>query len=404
MSLNLLSASLLSQVFVVGLGGDFSTIQAGIDAAAPGDVLRVLPGQYASFTVSAKGITILGAEGATFVDANAATGGSVTLIEQVPNGQQVLLRDLSFVGQKGVLLSGNPGQIYLEQCSIELDSDVLTPGGSHCADVALTVADCTSLAMVDCKVLGAPAPTPLPQQDPECSAGGSALISNSSAFLWNSEFRSAKGKSGPFSAEPGKNGLSVVASTVVAQNSRFEGGAGGNQNLQSPLFGTYGKDGGNGIDLTNSALTDYGSEFVPGTAGATIGIFPSPGEALAVLSNSTASLVPREATQFDISSWVSAGQSIALDFEGPANSQTFLLFWFESKPLNAPQALGISAVGGAPLFVPFGSLSGSGSQLASIPAPALPVGLTPLRVFVQGLCILPAGTALAGDPSVVHIN
>jgi hypothetical protein len=76
----------------VGIFG-FATIQAAIDAASPGDIVRVDPGLHAAFTLN-KGLTILGSQGGS---TSILSFGTTSFPQvQVPVGQIAHLIDLQF--------------------------------------------------------------------------------------------------------------------------------------------------------------------------------------------------------------------------------------------------------------------------------------------------------------------
>ena len=56
-----------------GPGTDFTTLQAAVDAAADGDVILVHAGEYLSATIDGKGLSLIGALGASVVLKEVAT-------------------------------------------------------------------------------------------------------------------------------------------------------------------------------------------------------------------------------------------------------------------------------------------------------------------------------------------
>src|SRR5262245_50864538 len=90
---------LLQTVWVVddngGPGVDFTDIPPAIAAAADGDILLVKAGSYSHFTLSGKGLRILG-EGSdsTFVSSSPSSAG--TSISAVPAGSTVTIDRMKF--------------------------------------------------------------------------------------------------------------------------------------------------------------------------------------------------------------------------------------------------------------------------------------------------------------------
>jgi len=96
---------LLQTVWVVddngGPGVDFTDIQPAIDAAADGDVLDVRAGTYTHFTLSGKGLRILGEDSATTVVSSPGTTGFATLITSIPPGSVAFVDRMRFQGWTG---------------------------------------------------------------------------------------------------------------------------------------------------------------------------------------------------------------------------------------------------------------------------------------------------------------
>ena len=77
-------------------GADFADIQPAIDAAAAGDVVVVYDGDYTNFTMSGKGVSVIGDEGA-LVRVLGVSGAITTLVENVPDGPRAVIRNVDFV-------------------------------------------------------------------------------------------------------------------------------------------------------------------------------------------------------------------------------------------------------------------------------------------------------------------
>jgi hypothetical protein len=92
----------------VGVLG-FATIQAAIQAASPGDIVRVDPGVHAAFTLD-KGLTIVGsAAGGTSI---LSFGNTAVPIVDVPAGQTAHLVQLQFTTMRIV-----GGQVTVDRCA-----------------------------------------------------------------------------------------------------------------------------------------------------------------------------------------------------------------------------------------------------------------------------------------------
>ncbi|MCI0586735.1 MAG: hypothetical protein L0323_07845 [Planctomycetes bacterium] len=107
MALPTFACLLLQTTWVVddngGPGVDFTDLPPAIAAAADGDVLLVQPGTYSHFTLTGKGLRILGsgASGpntAFVTDANPGLGMGRTTVNAVPTGSVLHLEGLRFLG------------------------------------------------------------------------------------------------------------------------------------------------------------------------------------------------------------------------------------------------------------------------------------------------------------------
>lgn len=96
----------------VGEGGDYTTIQAAVDAAQDGDTIRIAGGDYTESLVITKTLTLSGgwladcSAGGDDGTSIAAEFGRVVTIDPVPPGVKVVLADLSLVDGNATGLGG----------------------------------------------------------------------------------------------------------------------------------------------------------------------------------------------------------------------------------------------------------------------------------------------------------
>ena len=96
-------------------GADFTSIQAAVDAAGAGDTVFVRSGSYAGVHVDGKPLHIVGApdfDGAEPV-LHLGAGGPLLLIENVPAGEEVVVRGLT-VATGPIEARASAGSVYLE--------------------------------------------------------------------------------------------------------------------------------------------------------------------------------------------------------------------------------------------------------------------------------------------------
>lgn len=149
-ALGLVTGSLLGQTFVVDAagGGSFASIAAAVAAVPSGSTLVVRAGSYGAFTVSQKGLTIVGDPGVTVA--------SGCVLQSSSAAQTIELRNLAFVG-------GGPAASHLacmscagllRLASLSIPS-VPSCTGSPCVRApALAFVGCGQVLATDCIVQG----------------------------------------------------------------------------------------------------------------------------------------------------------------------------------------------------------------------------------------------------------
>ncbi len=248
----LLVASMVMPAFAaelyVGPGQAFASIQAAIDAAADGDTIVVLPGNYAGFSLSGKRLTILGS-GVPY------TWVGVSLIG--PNGADdpVVIHGVSFR-----TVSPPPGPIVTFPGFAGITCTGNGPGPTTpCGPIAqlIVMGAATNLSLLDCEVLGLG----------NTSAGFHGVIVGGAAFsafrcvLAGANVRNCNFFGPPTGVSYGGSGLigrcaSVVLNDcyVVGQN----GSGGSNASLGAVGYG------GNGIVMEGGTLVAHETSFYGG--------------------------------------------------------------------------------------------------------------------------------------------
>lgn len=143
----LLASTLTAQTFIVdaagGPGTHFTSIVAAVASVPDGAVLQVRPGNYATFTIDNKSLTVLGDPGVVVTSL-----AGIVAVSNLGMSQHVVLRGLEL---RGVLASGRYqctnclGLVALDSCRSPLTS------GTGCA---LEATGCAQLRLVDCEFAG----------------------------------------------------------------------------------------------------------------------------------------------------------------------------------------------------------------------------------------------------------
>src|SRR5262245_42557886 len=150
LSIALLSSSAMASIWIVdannGPGTNFTTIQAAVNAAQPGDKIIIRPALYSETVTVNKGLTIVGFNATTYpitfpppnAWGNAIWGG--VLIQNIPAGQNCVVSGLVVVrptdaGGVSVALVNNQAPVVVDR--------VATLNGG------MLIAGCTSVILQD---------------------------------------------------------------------------------------------------------------------------------------------------------------------------------------------------------------------------------------------------------------
>lgn len=143
-------------------GGNFTSIQAAIDAAAPGDVLLVKEGFYSAFSLD-KDLSILGEPGVRpFVDGksqiltdNAAVAGLEFRSLNVTDAAGVVLLDDIVVNGLMPYLQGCEGSVISGCAQVHVSRSLIhgKPGDEACESIGLGIVDST-VTLTGCTIVG----------------------------------------------------------------------------------------------------------------------------------------------------------------------------------------------------------------------------------------------------------
>ncbi|MCK6447065.1 MAG: hypothetical protein L6Q99_11805 [Planctomycetes bacterium] len=244
---------------------NFATVQAAIDAASDGAVILVGPGTYPGFQVSNKSLVVAAAMPGTVMIAGVVT------ISGLTGSKSVLLSELAVQSQLAVLNCS--GHVRVQ------GSDFSYPpaGGGYCSappspgSPAARIVNSTKVAFVACQLTGGDGDDFLTFDDCSCfdpGTGGSGLdATNSSVALYDCVV--AGGIGGASECLPARGGIGVAAGggSIVASNTQFIGGAGGDR-LSPWQPGMSGGIGGDAEYLVlGGTFHEIGCSFTGGAGG-----------------------------------------------------------------------------------------------------------------------------------------
>lgn len=368
-ALVLAGASALADLHVVDASGagDFTSIEAAVQAASDGDVILVRPGTYGYFLMLEKGLTVVAEQpNSVFV-----SGG--TRVAYLAPGQRALLSNLVLFGNPSATLFanhglsvGNAGAVRIENCRFLGASQ---HEASSCGQPAkaggkgIHVVDSSDVALTSCVAeggIGLRFVASLFCVGAVGGDGGDALHAVDSHVV--AHFTRFDGGRGGAAAHGGTGGAGVrtLGGQVVLSNCVPTGGNGGN--LEDAFgFGTYGI-GGPGVHAAGPWVSH---ETFP--AGGT-----SPGGDGSDVAGLPPTTWPEHYRALDVTPVVREGAPAMITVWGKPHDLAFLL------------------LGHAPAHVPLAAHSG---VLLNHPFDVLPLGVLPafpLTAKLQVPLVMPA--------------
>lgn len=383
MTLSLASLALASQVLVVdaanGPGTDFLAIQPAIDAALPGDLIRVRTGTYAPFVVDGKGVSVVGDTTGGPVDVLGDDDERVA-VRNVPVGQTALLQQLAIDTIPGTLFEDNVGHVILSDSTSRSRPDFqFTPGEfPFVSGPGLRIEDSARVWVEDCTLTGADAAVLIFAFSPQVGLS----TQNAFFFLYDSTCRGGQGQNSEISPGGGGTGALCSNSTGTVRSSQLEGGPGGVSPIFPEIMGVTGLQ----AELNFATLTTYDTDLQS--------VDVSVGSSLSEMD------VPR--AELDLPALVASGPTYDAVLTPPASSFGFLLVSDTTASAPLPLARGATAVGFTPIFVNLGFFATADSVTVPLPAPSVPPGTAIPLVFQSVFAQLDATLDLS-NPAWVHL-
>jgi hypothetical protein len=259
-------------------GGNYTQIQAAVDAAVDGDTILIESGSYSGFIVRGISLSIVGDTGSTVF----ITG--TIVVKNLHAGQTVVLQDFqasvpsSLPGSQPALsLTNNQGSVRVEGCELQ-------GGNEHCGTVYLDggagiLADSSSdVEVVDCIGRGGLSATDVNR---DFAIGGAGVLATSSKLAAYNLQAFGGGGTTCCDGSSGGDGIQLSSGSFLFASYCQAIGADGTSAQLACSCG-YGGDGGNGMELDDASqafvlgCVSHGGTYGHGAGG--FGCLPSDGD------------------------------------------------------------------------------------------------------------------------------
>jgi hypothetical protein len=410
----LLAATISADVLVVDAsgGGNYTQIQAAVDAAVDGDTILVKSGTYNSFRVSNTELAIVGDAGSDVQVVGAIRATNLAA------GKTLVLENLNATGQTGdaisvygLYLSNNQGRVRVESCRFA-GKPSYGFYGVHGYD-AIRVEGCSDVAMTRTTSLGGSAGF---FNNLGTLPSGAGLNAQSSVLaIYDSTLRGGTGtsvspNSPAVSGGNGGHGCWTESCWLFASGCQFLAGNGGQGGAGYFMAEAYGGDGGDGIRLEyGSTAVLFDDVLVRGLGGAP-GNGPesyggADGNAYFTDPGSMLTNLPGPSKHFVSPTPVRENTLATLTFIGMPGERVQLLICRTSGHHFDAMESGVLLLGSPIRVVSMGVVPASSTLLVQFPVLALDPGVESTVLYMQARFMDQQGnTVLSGPSSMVILS
>ncbi|MBK6941570.1 MAG: hypothetical protein IPH13_15440 [Planctomycetes bacterium] len=391
-------------------GGDHTSINAAIVAAANGDIVHVKSGDYRlidlfGVLVDGKSIVLVGAQ----TPAPLITGIEV---KNVPAGSTQIVRNFSMVPSPfvatlgGLKCSQNSGAVLVENCSVVgPDGSVGFAGIVVDASPAVLVSNSAFVAITRCSISAGKGVDAVGGINQHGSSGGGdgLFVSQSNLTAFDSVVNGGAGGDGPpasSASNRGGHGCLLVSGSARWHGVSVRGGMGGNA-LSSDLASCGA--GGDGLVVPAGASAEsFASSFIGGDGGwTTVGTQAAFGTDENLWGPASHVVIAYTTKRtFRISTPTTELLPVFVFADGVPNDLVYVLLAFKAGHFVAGGTIGWLATA-PPYFGPFvfGSVPASGTLAFSAAAPMLSSPSVEGEAFVFEPIFVNSTEAVVGPPS-----
>jgi hypothetical protein len=386
--------------------GNFTTIQAAVDASIDGDVILVRGGSYAAFTIDNKSLAIY-----ADADATVAVNGAVQILN-IAATKTVVLSSLQVTGTStnpaptaALSLTDNAGALRFQKCTFTGGAGLSSfdhfndtyPPAAH----GVRMANNPNVCFVGCTLRGGNAYVDASHCD-ECTGGlGGDGVRAQGSIVALYDSLCAGGSGGETGDFGGSGGVGYRALDVggFASRSTFKGGDGGDAWDYIAAFGGH---GGDALRLEQSAgFHLLSAAYQPGAGGESY-FFPQAHGAPGVAISGTGSAVtlPGIARVFSATTLADDGGSISVTVFGQEGDKVYLPQSLRTSFTYKGAFSGVWLVPHPLYFAldPIAIVPASGSVTFDVSMLHLPSNVDAGVAFAQGYVVDTQGTHILGSP------
>ncbi|MDA1266144.1 MAG: hypothetical protein O2816_13770 [Planctomycetota bacterium] len=370
--------------------GDFTSVQAAVDAAADGDIILVGGGSYSAPKIVNRELALVARED------NTVGLSHITEIRDLDQGKTVLVSGFHHNGittSAPLQISGCKGPVRIDAATASGDDPGFCTGGN-----GIRVTNSKDVAIMRSSAEGGRSGA-----DFGCDArGGHGMtVRNSQVAAWRSFFEGGVGSDAVLPDFPSDGGAGVIlknGSTFYSLYNLCQGGYGGTGFGGTALCGT----GGHGVFALTSVMHDQDSILIGGAGGTGDGgVVCDSGLPYAGDGQNDVSGLPRGLEGPRV---VVAGETMTLRIGGNPGEKSSLAISQKTRVRFEPSLAGAWLVGQLDLpLVPLGEAQG-GATFVDILAPQLLPGEEGRVIYLQLVNQdAHAGTIIVGSPISVLV-